>query len=553
MTLVLLGPPDALGDSRGELGWLEEVLACSACREQTPFPCPHIENCFALRNGIVYPAEQEETALEQEQRSFWETLEKFRGTYDLPLDKVLEPPEDQDMRALLDWLRAFLGGKGPLRILQLNARRGWAARALAEDGHQVVATDLLDDSHIGLGCVARLRDQTGQRFALLRTGPAALPFCPQVFDCVFGFDLLGHIPDLERVFQEVSRVLRPGGLFVALQEPFRGALTSQTDGLLDTPFYRLARWWLPGTLPGTADPEVVYLRSRLGASLHAVRRRVPFCSALAESAGLQTTILPTAVALGLSPQFQPLAAPNDKHPAWLESLARAYALDLDRLHAIIDLARQSYHYDLLPELVQHWMLVGNMEGVLLARKGEGKLLPFQGLRPMDPERCRRFDPLLLACAADGFVPIYGVYPAQVEGQQRYCWTQPRAGLLVPADTALELMLSCPPEPYIKGPVRMEVRLETERFPLAVLGVCPGQKVSLKLPVPPSQVRHASLFVSFTANWGFLPSDLIPGPGGDTRLLSSQLHGIRAERDPAKDPATVLRQIIPSAADRSIPE
>src|SRR5439155_18842775 len=129
---------------------------------------------------------------------------------------------DQDARALLEWLRTLLRGKGPLRILELNARRGWAARALAEDGHQVVAADVLDDPHIGLGCAVRLRDQTGQRFACVRTEPTALPFRPEAFDCVFCFDALRQVLDLERAFLEISRVLRPGGLFVALQEPFRG-------------------------------------------------------------------------------------------------------------------------------------------------------------------------------------------------------------------------------------------------------------------------------------------------------------------------------------------
>jgi SAM-dependent methyltransferase len=523
MTQVLLSRGNTTAELPGELGWLEDVLACSACRDQTQSPCPHVKTGFDLRNGIVYPADQEDIVLESEQRKFWHSFERMRGTYDLPLEKVLHMPEEDDTRALLDWLRALLRERGPLRILQLNARRGGAARALAEDGHQVVATDFLDDSHIGLGGAAALRQQTAKGFACVKTSPTALPFRAAAFDCVFGLGVLGHSPDLERVLQEVSRVLRPGGLFVALQESFRGALTTQTERLLDTTFYRLARWWLPGALPGTANPELVYLRSRLGAGVHELRRRVPFCLSLAESAGLQATIVPPAVALSLSPQLQLPPTPDGAHPAWLGSLARAYALDADRLRAAIDRARQTFRYDLIPELLVHWLLVGNLDGVLLARKGEGEPLPFQKLPSRDAQRSRRFDPLLLACASDGFVPIYGVYPVQVEGPERYCWLQPRAGLLVPASTALELTLFCPPKPFTIGPVRMDIRLESERLPIAVVVLSPGEKVTLKLPIPAAVLRHASLFVSLTANWGFLPSDLSSGPGGDTRLLAVRLH------------------------------
>jgi SAM-dependent methyltransferase len=542
MTPVLVCPAGTTGDLPGELRSLEDVLACSACGDQREFACPHIRTRFRLRNGIVYPTDQETIVLESEQKRFWESLEKLRGTYDLPIEKVLQMPEDADTRALLDWLRALLRERGSLRILQLNARRGWAARALAEDGHQVVATDLLDDAHIGLGCAVQLRDQTGQGFACVRTDPSALPFRPEAFDCVFGFDTLGHAPDLERLLQEVSRVLRPGGFFVALQEAFRGALTTQTDRLLDTSFYRLARWWLPGTLPGTAKPELVYLRNWLGASLHAIRRRVPFCLALAEAAGLQTTILPTEIALSLSPKLQFLAETDGNYPAGLRPLARAYALDVDRLHALIDQTSQDFHFDLIPELLLHRLLVGNLDGVLLARKGGGQLLPFRDLPSLDAERSRRLDPLLLACASDGFLPIYGVYPVQTEGEDRSCWIQPRAGFIVPATTTLELTMLCPAKPFTIGPVRLDIRLETERFPLAVLVIYPGEKVTLKLPIPASAVRHASLFVSLTANWGFLPSDLIPTPDADTRLLAIQLHGIRAGQGLAKDPATVLRPL-----------
>ena len=549
MTSLQLSAPQAGNKLSGDSEWLREVLACPSCRQRSLVPmdarpgCRHIDTHFSLHDGIVHPADQEEFLLLDEQRKVWESLEKARGTYDLPMEKVLLLPEDPDARAQLEWLRTLLRERGPLRILQLNARQGWAARALAEDGHQVVAADVLDDPHIGLGCAVRLRDQTGQRFTCVKTGPTALPFLPGVFDCVFCFDTLRQIPDLERAFQEVSRVLCLGGLFLALQEPFRGVLTTQTQRLLDTHFYRLARWWLPGKLPRTADPNIVHLRSQLSATLHDARRRVPFCLAQSEAAGLHTTILPTAVALSLSPDFKPAAAADGEWPAWLTSLVHTYGLDADRLRASVELASRTLGYDLMPDLLSHWVLIGNIDGALLAHKGAPGLQSFPAPPCMDAERSRRLDPLLLACAPDGFVPIYGVYSVQIEEQQRCYWIQPQAGLIVNATASLEITFSCPPKPFCAGPVRIEFRLESERLPIAVVLVDPGRRVTLKLPIPATAIRHASLFVGITTNFGFLPSDHNPVPGCDTRLLAIQLRAIRTDPAISSDLGAVLRQTL----------
>src|SRR5579871_232160 len=156
-----------------DLPWLKEVLACPSCRHGRSH-CPHIETHFSQHNGIVSPSEPDRLSFVGEQQKVWESLAKARGTYDLPDDKLVLLPEDADARAQLEWLRTLLRGKGRLRILQLNARQGWAARALAEDGHMVVAADTLDDSHIGLGCAVRLSELSGPEFACVCGGPTAL-------------------------------------------------------------------------------------------------------------------------------------------------------------------------------------------------------------------------------------------------------------------------------------------------------------------------------------------------------------------------------------------
>ncbi len=48
-----------------------------------------------------------------------------------------------------------------------------------------------------------------------------LPFADRSFDLVFGHAVLHHIPDLERAFAELHRVLRPGGALAFCGEPSR--------------------------------------------------------------------------------------------------------------------------------------------------------------------------------------------------------------------------------------------------------------------------------------------------------------------------------------------
>jgi SAM-dependent methyltransferase len=49
----------------------------------------------------------------------------------------------------------------------------------------------------------------------------ALPFDDASFDLVFGHAVLHHLPDLDRAWREIHRVLRPGGVAVFAGEPSR--------------------------------------------------------------------------------------------------------------------------------------------------------------------------------------------------------------------------------------------------------------------------------------------------------------------------------------------
>jgi SAM-dependent methyltransferase len=450
---------------------------------------------------------QDEPFYAAQQRS-WQVREKLRGCYDCPSTVVQSLPNEPAVRAQLDWLRGVWRRRGRCRLLELGAGRGWASRALAEDGHEVIATDLLDDPHIGLGCAA----QQGTLLGCVRAGAERLPFRPQVFDGVFSFATLQHLVDLEKVFQEIARVLRPGGLFVALQEPLRGGLTTQGQRLQNSFSYLQARWWLVGELPGTPPAEVLHVRQQLGFTLFEVSRRAASLAALGAAVGWNTTALPLAVVLNSGHDLQPLAQWN-----WLEAFAAAFALDGGQLRADLHRANATCSS---AELLAYWIHLGNGESVFWAHKSDPALPP-----PPPTEQLRRLDGFLLGRARHGFVPIHGIYPAEGNPQQPYFWLQPEAGLLLPVTRSVALTLSCPPQPYCVGPVRFEVRCEEERQPRCVLLLQPGKTTSVQVPLPVVGERP-SLFLRLTANFGFIPSDFHPGQSQDTRLLSYQLRDIR---------------------------
>jgi len=59
----------------------------------------------------------------------------------------------------------------------------------------------------------------------------ALPFPDGAFDLVAGFDVIEHLEDDRRVFQEVSRVLSPGGTFI-FSVPLHAARWTEFDAIV---------------------------------------------------------------------------------------------------------------------------------------------------------------------------------------------------------------------------------------------------------------------------------------------------------------------------------
>lgn len=95
-------------------------------------------------------------------------------------------------------------GSGGITILL--ARHGRPASVLGFDVEQpVIDAATARAAREGLSDIVRFR----------RGDPGPLPFGNASFDVVFSKDALIHVPDKERLFADLFRVLRPGGVFVA--------------------------------------------------------------------------------------------------------------------------------------------------------------------------------------------------------------------------------------------------------------------------------------------------------------------------------------------------
>lgn len=114
-------------------------------------------------------------------------------------------------------VRARLAGRSG-SALDIGAGRGIASYALAREGFAVMALEPDPSALVGAGAIRGLAAESGLPIQVVEEFSERLPFADGTFDVVFARAVLHHTRDLEAACREFFRVLKPGGLFLAIRE-----------------------------------------------------------------------------------------------------------------------------------------------------------------------------------------------------------------------------------------------------------------------------------------------------------------------------------------------
>ena len=134
--------------------------------------------------------------------------------YDEPLLEAAQRYEASE-----EWqaVRKILPRKA-IRALDVGAGRGISSYALAKDGWQVDALEPDASSIVGRGAIQQLARESALPIQTLEGFAEQIPAQDEAYDLVYGRQVMHHAHDLQTMCNEIFRVLKPGGTFIATRE-----------------------------------------------------------------------------------------------------------------------------------------------------------------------------------------------------------------------------------------------------------------------------------------------------------------------------------------------
>jgi ubiquinone/menaquinone biosynthesis C-methylase UbiE len=126
---------------------------------------------------------------------------------------VNNPGRVFEQRTEIRWLQRRRPLQPGARVLEVGCGRGAGAGLLLEEFHPdtVHAMDL--DWEMIKRAKKYLSSRQRERIFMHTADVEYLPYRDKVFDAVFGFGVLHHVPDWRRGLKELARVLKVGGSY----------------------------------------------------------------------------------------------------------------------------------------------------------------------------------------------------------------------------------------------------------------------------------------------------------------------------------------------------
>ncbi len=136
--------------------------------------------------------------------------------YDSPIEECAERfYNSEEWQETLRYIPDSLG-KG--KALDIGAGRGIASYSLAKDGWVVTSIEPDVSDLVGAGAIKELAKNNLLDISITISIGESLPFDDETFDLVYLRQVLHHADDLQQLCNEVNRVLKKGGLFIAVRE-----------------------------------------------------------------------------------------------------------------------------------------------------------------------------------------------------------------------------------------------------------------------------------------------------------------------------------------------
>jgi ubiquinone/menaquinone biosynthesis C-methylase UbiE len=134
--------------------------------------------------------------------------------YDAPLEKAADRYwQSAEWVAIKAFCPAPMG-----KVLDIGAGNGITSYALAREGWNVEALEPDPSDLVGGGAIRRLAQASHLTINVVQGFGEQLPFPDSHFEMVLARQVLHHAQDLPQLCQQIYRVLKPGGVFIAVRD-----------------------------------------------------------------------------------------------------------------------------------------------------------------------------------------------------------------------------------------------------------------------------------------------------------------------------------------------